>query len=1549
MRRVLRYCCLIASIPTLGSAAPTRVTNTSLNLPADLPSGTYSTTNAFSGLSFSDPVAITTPPGETNRLFIVEKPGRIAVIPDLTNPTREVFLDIVSRVRSTSSEEGLLGLAFHPNYNNVDAIGYGEFFVYFQTTISNQRYWRLSRFTVNPNDPDRGLSNSEVPMITQLDQAGNHNGGDLHFGDDGYLYIAVGDEGGSNDGYDNGQHIDKDFFAAILRIDVDSLPDNPEPNSHTSVETGTYRIPADNPFVGATTFNGSSVTPSNVRTEIWAIGMRNPWRMSFDRPTRRLFVADVGQVTREEINILDAASFASNGGIPNYGWAYREGFLAFTNGPNGATPPAGFSAIDPIHDYPRSQGTSVTGGLVYRGSQYPELTGDYLFADYISGRIWAMDDPGGSSQSVSQIATDNNIAGFGINPATGDILLGDLGSDTVKRIVRTTGGGTQPPQFLSETGAFSNLTNLTAGAGILPYSINVPFWSDHAEKTRWFSVPDLTDDMTWAQDENWDFPEGQVWIKHFELELDRDSPGTERRRIETRFLVKTADDVYGITYRWNAAQTDAELVVEGGDTVDFTITEGGETRTQTWVFPSRNDCRSCHTQVAGGALSFNTRQLNSLHDYGSGDENQLDALETAGYFSNAIPSPGGLPEYHPADDEGATLEERARSFLSVNCVSCHQDGGAALGEWDAQPWLTLEQSGIVDSPVSNNGGDPHARTVVPGDLDSSMILQRLISARGNAGSLPAMPPLGSTEANEEGIALLTAWIEETPRVLFVRGADRSGGFLEAGNDTQRTEHLADIGNYSTSGGNHGWGELADVLSGAGFDLEQITETAENGSGPSLGVHIDFENVNLDQYDVVVFGSNNALYDTAAVDAIDAYIRGGGGALFISDANFGGNWADASNSDQQFLDRFGMVMNQDQGTYSLVRSSGDFLVPSHPILENVDQFDGEGVTPITVGTLPVDVNATILARAKNNVRRNPQPPGSSQGPSESPGLDDAALVVATASDGRIAGHFDRNTFFNLNGAGTNINRFENEQFAINLFTWLATENPPDPVPNGLTASDGSYYDRIELTWNAVADATQYTVYRNTTNDFGSATVIGTPNSIAFNDTTAAYGTTYFYWVTSIIDSTESSPSDSAQGSRILAVPTGLTASDGDFTDRVELAWAGVSEATGYTVYRSTMSTFGSATSLASTASTSYSDSTATLGVSYFYWIVATADGNESAPTGHDSGYAALPAPDNLTATNGNSTRHIALTWNTVSGASGYRVYRGTTNSHPSAVEIANPSSNSYIDNSTSLSGGRTYFYWVSAVANNLESSLSAVDSGARAIPPVGSLTASGNSTAGIALSWNANPDAMAYEIFRGSTDNFANALLINSTSSNNFFDQTATGGAEYFYWVVATNDYGSSTSSSPATGSRRAYTFQPDLSAGKSTASLKGNNTYGGGILLSIAEAKRRPVSGVFMIQNDGETTDQIRISAPKKNRFFKLSYIRIAPSTANVTGAITRSQYVTGVIGTAASEVIRATAKPTRLTKVSRRTRKFLIDMSAVSVTAPVAADRISIKAVSKK
>lgn len=300
------------------------------------------------------------------------------------------------------------------------------------------------------------------------------------------------------------------------------------------------------------------------------------------------------------------------------------------------------------------------------------------------------------------------------------------------------------------------------------------------------------------------------------------------------------------------------------------------------------------------------------------------------------------------------------------------------------------------------------------------------------------------------LACLTCLLCSNPvlaqHILFIRGADRSGGYLEAKNDADRTEQLADITNGSTARKNHGWKTFADTLTEAGYEVTQLAEPLEPGStqGQSEGRPLPLEEMDLSRYDVIVFGSNNARYGEEAVDAIEAYLRSGGAALFISDTNFGSDAADASDSDQPFLDRLGLTMNQDQGTYLLKREDGEFLAPDHPILSGIDTFDGEGVTPITVNDeLPEGVQVTILARAKSVVRRNHAPFGRrNRGPSEQPTDNDAVLLALTIDQGRVVGHFDRNTFFNNNGAGTSIERFDNKQFALNLFAWLVGRETPE---------------------------------------------------------------------------------------------------------------------------------------------------------------------------------------------------------------------------------------------------------------------------------------------------------------------------------------------------------------------------------------------------------------------------------------------------------------------------------------------------------------------------
>lgn len=738
-----------ASAGLLSAQPLTRVAATSLRLTATPPAATYSLTRAFTNLTFVQPVALVTPPGDPRRLFVVEKPGRIWLIPDVTaaSPTRTLFLDLTDRVlvsTDSSDERGLLALAFHPGYATN-----GQFYVWYTrsdtTGAGSGLHDRLARFRVSAGNPNVADASSEQPLITQRDEANNHNGGQILFGPDGYLYLSLGDEGAANDTFQNSQRIDRDFFSGVIRLDVDQLPGSLAPTTHPAVHAGTYRIPADNPFVGATTFNGLAINAAAVRTEFWATGLRNPWRMSFDPATGLLWCGDVGQGAREEIDVI------VRGG--NFGWNYREGTLA---GPR-SSPSASASFIGPVWDYPRGQGQSVTGGLVYRGARLPTLVGHYLFADFASGRVWSFPTDGANAVSADRVqllATNAGLSSFGLDPSTGDVLVANLLEGAIKRLVATpVGGSADLPATLSATGAFVNPAALTPAAGVVPYEPNVSFWSDHATKRRWFALPDTTSRFGFSAQGPWSLPTGAVWIKHFDLETVRGNPASARR-IETRFLVKTAEGVYGATYRWNDAQTDATLVPEDGANQNFTVTENGVTRPQTWRFPSRADCLTCHTAAGGYALSFNTRQLNRDHAFAGGSANFITALAQAGYLETAPSSPpASLPALARADDATQPLEGRARSYLDVNCSQCHQPGGTALGTIDARISTPLSLANLINEPLLDPGGDSANRVIVPGDAGHSRLLQRMM-IRG----LGQMPPLATNERDLAGESLLAQWI-----------------------------------------------------------------------------------------------------------------------------------------------------------------------------------------------------------------------------------------------------------------------------------------------------------------------------------------------------------------------------------------------------------------------------------------------------------------------------------------------------------------------------------------------------------------------------------------------------------------------------------------------------------------------------------------------------------------------------------------------------------------------------------------------------------------------
>ena len=379
--------------------------------------------------TFAAPVSIASPPGETNRLFVCEHGGNIVVITNLAAPTRTIFMNLTSRVK-LSGEAGLLAIAFHPGFATN-----GYFYVSYNGTTNSSTSDVVSRFKISAANTNQGDLTSETPLYVQLDRADNHNGGDLHFGPDNYLYVSLGDEGDEYNTLHNAQHIDGGFFSGILRLDVDKLPGNLAPNTNaTALVTANYAVPADNPFVGATTFDGNALNTSQLRTEFWAVGLRNPWRFSFDPITGILYCGDVGQDTVEEVDII------KKGG--NYGWATYEGNLSPPPGVSTSGQPVAQNVTFPLLQYNHGSGATngncIIGGVVYRGSRFPELNGAYLYGDYAAAKYWATFYDGTHATTPFLLFNAQAPTAFGVDPRNGDVLYCVDGTTAIRRIIGLT-------------------------------------------------------------------------------------------------------------------------------------------------------------------------------------------------------------------------------------------------------------------------------------------------------------------------------------------------------------------------------------------------------------------------------------------------------------------------------------------------------------------------------------------------------------------------------------------------------------------------------------------------------------------------------------------------------------------------------------------------------------------------------------------------------------------------------------------------------------------------------------------------------------------------------------------------------------------------------------------------------------------------------------------------------------------------------------------------------------------------------------------------------
>ncbi|MEW5852031.1 MAG: PQQ-dependent sugar dehydrogenase [Myxococcota bacterium] len=691
--------------PRPDAAAPfgldTRPANPTCVAPARPTGGAQvNLTRAFPDLTFEQPLLLLQAPGDASRFFVVEKAGRVKVFNAANPTTATVWLDITERVND-HGEGGLLGMAFHPDF----AFN-GEVYLSYTTDGTGQQgvsvfISRLSRFT----SPDNGVTldaNSEDIVLTVTQPWDNHNGGHVAFGPDGYLYLGFGDGGSGGDPLDHAQNINT-LLGAMIRIDVDSG----EP----------YAIPPDNPFA----LGGGA-------PEIYAWGLRNPWRWSFDRVTGDLWVGDVGQNAYEEIDIIELGG--------NYGWNRKEGFHCYSTNPC-----EGQGWIDPVVEYPHSEGNSVTGGYVYRGTEIPDLDGVYIYADFGRGTVWGLfyDAISGAAQPQVLVNSGVNVASFSEDLAGELYLLAYHGA-----IYKFTPGATTDDNFpdrLSETGCVRADNPREPAPGVLPYSINLPFWSDGAGKARYLAIPDNTT-LDVDVEGHVVFPIGSVLMKTFEVDGEF---------VEVRLLVRHDDGEWaGYSYEWDSTLNDGVLL-SGSK-----FKQVGSTN---WTYPSRADCLFCHNSAAGRSLGPELAQLNTRTYYPSTNRfsNTLATLEHVGMLTQPLPgAPETLPRFHQPNDTSVSVRERARAYLHVNCGYCHRPSGPGQGVVNFQYSVPDESVGVCNAePSEGNLGTDGGRLMIPGDPEHSIMYLRL--SRRDAY---AMPPIGTRIVDEEGAALISQWIEQ---------------------------------------------------------------------------------------------------------------------------------------------------------------------------------------------------------------------------------------------------------------------------------------------------------------------------------------------------------------------------------------------------------------------------------------------------------------------------------------------------------------------------------------------------------------------------------------------------------------------------------------------------------------------------------------------------------------------------------------------------------------------------------------------------------------------
>ena len=592
---------------------------------------------------------------------------------------------------------------------------------------------RVSRFIVR-REPEWSVDPASEHIILEWSSRG-HDGGGIAFGHDGMLYISTGDGTSDSDKWLSGQTLD-DLLGSVLRIDIrDSTPEKP------------YTIPPDNPFVDL----------PNARPELFAYGLRNPWRLTIDALTGQVWVGNNGQDLWETVHLVRPGE--------NYGWSVYEGSHPFyinrKLGPHPLTLPTA--------EHPHSEARSITGGVVYHGAKWPDLRGHYIYGDYETGKIWGIKHDGEKVVSHWELAdTSLAIAGFATTN-TGELLVVDHSSGFYRLISQPRIRQSAPfPTRLSETGLFADTEAHEMKPGVIGYSVIASGWNDGALVKRWMAVPG-DERIEYDRGGAWQFPNGTALVQTLSVEREDHRGLAGPFRVETRIMLRQQNEWVGYSYRWNEAQSNAELVGPAGAKAIFRVANAkspGQFHRQDWVFPSRADCMACHSRAGKYVLGITGANMNREHTYGAITDSQVRTLSHVGFLRNASESQsrrsGALVDPY---DASADLERRVRSYLHINCACCHVRSGGGNSMMELGLANSPGKMHLIEArPQHDTFGIANAMLVAPGAPGESVLLER-VNRRGRG----QMPPLVSGAVDHAAVELFREWISGMkPSAVFVK-------------------------------------------------------------------------------------------------------------------------------------------------------------------------------------------------------------------------------------------------------------------------------------------------------------------------------------------------------------------------------------------------------------------------------------------------------------------------------------------------------------------------------------------------------------------------------------------------------------------------------------------------------------------------------------------------------------------------------------------------------------------------------------------------------------